>query len=46
MILEFLKEYLPIVLFLIISLGLSVGFIEIYYLFTFIVIIEGFLVTY
>ena len=32
MILEFLKEYLPIILFLIISLGLSVGFIVIIYL--------------
>ena len=32
MILEFLKEYLPIILFLIISLGLSVGFIVINYL--------------
>ena len=32
MILEFLKEYLPIILFLIISLGLSVGFILINYL--------------
>ena len=30
--LEFLKEYLPIILFLIISLGLSVGFIVINYL--------------
>ena len=32
MILELLKEYLPIILFLIISLGLSVGFIVINYL--------------
>ena len=32
MIFEFLKEYLPIILFLIISLGLSVGFIVINYL--------------